>query len=61
MIIIGGPIDSDDESDIALLAVQAEDEDAVRSIFDDDPWTVHRVFRIKDVRAWSLWLDGRSR
>jgi hypothetical protein len=61
VIIIGGPIDSDDESDIALLAVQAEDEDAVRSIFDDDPWTVHRVFRIKDVRAWSLWLDGRSR
>ena len=61
VIIIGGPIASDDESDIALLAVQAEDEDAVRSIFDDDPWTVHRMFLIKDVRAWSLWLDGRSR
>ena len=61
VIIIGGPIASDDESDIALMAVQAEDADAVRSIFDDDPWTVHRMFLIKDVRAWSLWLDGRSR
>jgi uncharacterized protein YciI len=59
VIIIGGPIASDDEEDIALLAVEADDEDAVRSIFDADPWTVHRVFRIKQVRAWTLWLDGR--
>jgi hypothetical protein len=37
------------------------DEDEVRSVFDADPWMVHLVFRIKDVRAWTLWLDGRSR
>jgi uncharacterized protein len=61
VILLGGPIASDDAEDIALLAVEAEDEDAVRSVFDADPWTVHRVFRIKDVRAWTLWLDGRSR
>ena len=61
VIILGGPIASDDEEDIALLAVEASDEDAARAIFDADPWTVRRVFRIKDVRAWSLWLDGRSR
>ena len=61
VIILGGPIASDDEEDIALLAVEASDEDAVRAIFDADPWTVQRVFRIKDVRAWALWLDGRSR
>jgi uncharacterized protein len=61
VILLGGPIASDDAEDIALLAVEAEDEDAVRSAFDADPWTVHRVFRIKDVRAWTLWLDGRSR
>lgn len=60
VIILGGPIASDDESDIALLAVEASDSDSVRAIFDADPWTVHRVFRIKDVRAWALWLDGRS-
>ena len=61
VILIGGPIASDDEEDIALLAVEAPDEDAARAIFDADPWTAHGVFRVKDVRAWSLWLDGRSR
>lgn len=60
IIIIGGPIGGDG-ADLALLAVEAPDEDAVRSIFDADPWTVHRVFRIKQIRPWTLWLDGRSR
>jgi uncharacterized protein len=61
VVIIGGPIASDDPEDIALLAVEAADGDAVRAVFDADPWTVHRVFRIKSVRQWSLWLDGRGR
>ena len=61
VILLGGPIASDDEEDIALVAVQAPDEEAARAVFDADPWTVHGVFRIKNVRAWSLWLDGRSR
>jgi hypothetical protein len=55
----GGPIASVDDEDIALLAVEAADENAVQSAFDADPWTVHHVFRIKDVRRWTLWLDGR--
>ena len=61
VIIVGGPIDSQNDEDIALLAVETADEAAVRSIFGADPWTVHRVFRIKDIRPWTLWLDGRSR
>jgi uncharacterized protein len=61
VIILGGPVASDDEQDIALLAVEAPDADAVRRIFSEDPWTVNQVYRIKDVRAWTLWLDGRSR
>jgi uncharacterized protein YciI len=61
VIILGGPVASDEGDDIALLAVQAPDEEALRSIFAADPWTVHEVFRIKRVRAWTLWLDGRSR
>jgi len=61
VVIIGGPIASDDREDIALLAVEAADEDAARAVFDDDPWTAHQVFRVKSVRAWSLWLDGRRR
>jgi hypothetical protein len=61
VIIFGGPVASDDADDIALLAVEAADEDTLRSLFDDDPWIVHRVFRIKAIRSWTIWLDGRSR
>ena len=60
LIILGGPVASDDDEVIALLAVRAPDEDAARSVFAADPWTVHQVFRIKDIRAWTLWLDGRA-
>jgi uncharacterized protein YciI len=59
VVFLGGPIASVDDEDIALLAVEAADENAVRSVFDADPWTVHKVFRIKDVRRWTLWLDSR--
>ena len=61
VILLGGPVASDDADDIALIAVEAPDADAVRQVFNDDPWTLHQVFRIKDVRSWTLWLDGRSR
>ena len=61
IIILGGPVASEDDDDIGLLAVEAADESALRCIFDADPWTVHQVYRIKTVRAWTLWLDGRSR
>lgn len=60
VIILGGPIGSDEGEDIALLAVNAENEDTVRAIFAADPWTGHRIFRIKDVRQWTLWLDSRA-
>jgi uncharacterized protein len=59
VIILGGPVASDDPGDIALLAVEAADEDAVRAAFGPDPWTVHGVFRVKQVREWTIWLDGR--
>jgi uncharacterized protein YciI len=61
VIILGGPVDSDDPGDIALLAVTADDEAAARAAFAADPWTAHGIFRLKDVRRWTIWLDGRSR
>jgi hypothetical protein len=61
VIILGGPVASDDDEDIALLAVEAPDEDSLRAIFGADPWTLHQVFRLKSVRAWTIWLDGRPR
>ena len=58
-IILGGPIASGDAEDIALLAVEAADENGVWAVFDADPWAVHHVFRVKSVWPWTLWLDGR--
>ena len=59
-VILGGPIGSGADDDIALLAVEAADESAVYAVFDADPWRVHQVFRIKSVWPWTLWLDGRG-
>ena len=52
--------DRDDPDDIALMAVEAADESAARAAFAADPWTVHGIFRLKDVRRWMIWLDGRA-
>jgi uncharacterized protein YciI len=41
--------------------VEAGSADAARSVFDDDPWTVHGVFRIKQVQPWTIWLDSRRK
>jgi uncharacterized protein YciI len=60
VIILGGPVDSDAPEDIALLAVAADDEAAARAAFDADPWISHGIFRLKDVRRWTIWLDGRG-
>lgn len=59
VIIIGGPIASTNDEDVALIAVTASDENELRSIFAEDPWARNGVLRVKDVRPWTLWLDGR--
>jgi uncharacterized protein len=59
VVVLGGPISSSDADDVALLAVEAADEDELRSIFGEDPWATASVLRVKEVRSWTLWLDGR--
>jgi uncharacterized protein len=59
VVVLGGPISSNDLYDVALLAVEAANEEQLRSIFDEDPWAKSGVLRIKEVRGWTLWLDGR--
>jgi uncharacterized protein len=59
VIVLGGPIGSQDGGDVALLAVEAADEEELRSLFGKDPWASSGVLRIKEVRTWILWLDGR--
>jgi len=59
MVILGGPISSRNDDEVALLAVEAPDEQELRSIFGGDPWAAMGILSIKDVRAWTIWLDGR--
>jgi hypothetical protein len=60
VIVLGGPAASEDPDEIALLAVNAESADHVCELFATDPWSVNQVFRLKSVRAWTIWLDNRS-
>ena len=57
VIVLGGPIGGGDDEELALLAVVSADEQELRSIFSRDPWTANGVFRIKEVRPWTIWLD----
>ncbi|HTW21398.1 MAG TPA: YciI family protein [Mycobacteriales bacterium] len=60
VIVLGGPIDGGDPDDVALIAVAADSAEQVRAFFADDPWTKDGVFVLKSVRAWTIWLDGRT-
>jgi uncharacterized protein YciI len=44
----------------ALVVVRAESVDDVREWFSADPWSVHDVCPVTDVRQWTIYLDGRS-
>jgi uncharacterized protein YciI len=61
IVILGGPVscEGEDGDEVALLAVETADEHALRSTFDDDPWARSGILRLKEVRAWTIWLDGR--
>ena len=60
VVVFGGPIDSRHHDEVALLAVRAADESEVRATFGADPWATSGVLRVKDVRSWTIWLDGRG-
>lgn len=57
-VVIGGPLGSGDR---ALLAVEAADEQQVRSRLAADPWEPMDLLHVDTVEPWSLWLDGRNR
>jgi hypothetical protein len=44
----------------ALVVVRSNSVDEVRSWFEADPWTVHDVLPVSDVREWTIFLDGRA-
>ena len=58
MVVLGGPLA--DRSG-ALVIVEATDESEVRVWFRNDPWTIHDVLPLKDVKEWHILLDGRTK
>lgn len=57
VIVLAGPFADRSGS---LLIVEADTADEVREMFRDDPWAIHDVLRIADVREWTIFLDARQ-
>jgi uncharacterized protein YciI len=53
MVLLGGPVG---DGETVLLAMEAADEDAVRTRMAADPWAPAGLLVLGDVRPWSLWL-----
>jgi uncharacterized protein len=58
VIMLGGPVQDPDERVVALIAMESTDEAAVHSCFADDPWITAGILELKEVREWTVWLDG---
>jgi uncharacterized protein YciI len=44
----------------ALSVIRSDSVDEVRGWFEADPWTVHDILPVREVREWTIFLDGRS-
>jgi uncharacterized protein YciI len=58
-IILGGPVGEGNPPEETLHAVEAADEDEIRTRLARDPWALAGLLRVGSVEPWALWLDGR--
>jgi hypothetical protein len=56
-VVLGGPLTDEQR---VVLAVESDDEDAVRRTLARDPWHDTHL-RIESVDGWTIRLDGRGR
>ena len=56
-ILMGGPLV--DEGG-ALLIFNAEDENEVREILKNDPWSTHGVLKLESIKRWQIFIDARK-
>jgi uncharacterized protein YciI len=54
-VLLGGPVG---DGETVLLAMEAADEDAVRTRMGADPWAPIGLLVVGEIRPWSLWLRG---
>ncbi len=57
-VVLGGPYTDRTGS---MVVLRARDAGHARAMFRDDPWTVHDVLVAGEVKAWTIFLDGRDR
>jgi hypothetical protein len=57
-VVLGGPYTDRTGS---MVVLRARDAGHAREMFRDDPWTVHDVLVAGEVKAWTIFLDGRDR
>ena len=55
-VVLGGPLG---DGPRVLLAVFAEDEEAIRARLAADPWHP-TMLRIASIEPWTILLDGRA-
>ena len=55
-IILGGPVGNGEQT---LHAVEAADENEIRTRLDWDPWAAAGLLQIGTIEPWALWLDSR--
>ncbi len=55
-IILGGPVGDGEQT---LDAVEAADENEIRTRLDWDPWAAAGLLQIGTIEPWALWLDSR--
>ena len=58
-IILGGPVGEGDPPEETLHAVEAADEDEIRTQLARDPWASAGLLQVGPIEPWALWLDGR--
>jgi uncharacterized protein YciI len=55
VIVLGGPLADEDR---VVLVMEAESEEAVRSILERDPWSETHL-QVSSIDSWTIRLDGR--
>ncbi|HEY3138740.1 MAG TPA: YciI family protein [Blastocatellia bacterium] len=58
VIILGGPFADRSGS---LVIVAADNAEQVREMYRTDPWTLHDVLVVGDVKEWTIFLDAREK
>jgi uncharacterized protein YciI len=56
-VVLGGPVG---DAERVLLAVSAEDEQAVEARLAEDPWRPMGLLRTGAIEPWEILLDGRG-